>query len=171
MLVEDILDLSKMQTVETELNIEKFNLGELVKNIINKFDVLKSDGYIIEYEGFDVFVKADKKKIEQVIYNLINNAINYTGDNKKVYIKLIDIDDNVKLEVIDTGIGIEKEDLNYIWDKYYKVDKKYKSVSYCTGLGLYIVKNILNLHGFIYGVESKKNTGTKFYFLVKKQKM
>ena len=171
LLVEDILDLSKMQTVETELNIEKFNLGELVKNIINKFDVLKSDGYIIEYEGFDVFVKADKKKIEQVIYNLINNAINYTGDNKKVYIKLIDIDDNVKLEVIDTGIGIEKEDLNYIWDKYYKVDKKYKRVSYGTGLGLSIVKNILNLHGFKYGVESKKNTGTKFYFLVKKQKM
>ena len=77
-----------MQTVENKLDIEKFNLNELVKNIINKFDVLKSDGYIIEYEGFDVFIKADKKKIEQVIYNLINNAINYTGDDKKVIIKI-----------------------------------------------------------------------------------
>jgi len=171
LLVEDILDLSKMQTVENKLDIEKFNLNELVKNIINKFDVLKSDGYIIEYEGFDAFIKADKKKIEQVIYNLINNAINYTGDNKKVYVKLIDIDDSVKLEVIDTGIGIDKEDLNYIWDKYYKINKKYKRVSYGTGLGLSIVKNILNLHGFKYGVESKKNVGTKFYFLAKKQKM
>ena len=75
------------------------------------------------------------------------------------------------MEVIDTGIGIDKEDLNYIWDKYYKVDKKYKRVSYGTGLGLSIVKNILNLHGFKYGVESKKNVGTKFYFFVKKQKM
>ena len=171
LLVGDILDLSKMQTVESKLDIEKFNLNELIKNIINKFDVLKNDGYVIEYEGFDVFIEADKKKIEQVIYNLINNAINYTGDNKKVYVKLIDIDDGVKLEVIDTGIGIDKEDLNYIWDKYYKVDKKYKRVSYGTGLGLSIVKNILNLHGFKYGVESRKNIGTKFYFFVKKQKM
>lgn len=171
LLVEDILDLSKMQTVEKKLDIEKFNLNELAKSIINKFDILKNDGYIIEYEGFDVFIKADKKKIEQVIYNLINNAVNYTGDSKKVYVKLINVDDNVKLEVIDTGIGIDKEDLNYIWDKYYKVDKKYRRVSYGSGLGLSIVKNILYLHGFKYGVESKKNIGTKFYFLVKKQKM
>lgn len=169
LLVEDILDLSKMQTVETKLNIEEFDLNELVKNIITKFDVLINDGYYIEYDGFNVIIKADKKKLEQVIYNLINNAINYTGEDKKVYVKLIDIDDSVRLEIIDTGIGIDKEDINYIWDKYYKVNKKYKRVSYGTGLGLSIVKNILTLHGFRYGVESKKNSETKFYFVIKKE--
>ena len=95
---------------------------------------------------------------------------NYTGEDKKVYVKLIDIDDSVRLEVIDTGSGISKEDINYIWDKYYKVDKKYKRVIHGTGLGLSIVKNILTLHNFTYGVESKKGSGTKFYFIVKKLK-
>jgi len=170
LLVEDILDLSRMQSIETKLNIEQFNLNELTKNIITRFDVLKTEGYIIEYEGFDVNINADKKKIEQVIYNLINNAINYTGENKKVYVKLINIDDMIKLEVIDTGKGIDKKDINYIWDKYYKVDRKYKRVSYGTGLGLSIVKNILELHNFAYGVESKKGSQTKFYFIVKKSK-
>jgi len=168
LLVEDILDLSKIQSSETKLNIEEFNLNETIKNIINKFDVLIHDGYKIEYTGFDVNIKADKKKIEQVIYNLINNAINYTGEDKKVFVKLIDEIDSIKLEVIDTGLGIDKKDINYIWDKYYKVDKKYKRVSYGTGLGLSIVKNILTLHKFRYGVESKKGKGTKFYFIIKK---
>lgn len=171
LLVEDILDLSCMQSTETKLNIEIFNLNEITKNIINKFDILThTNGYKLEYDGFDVMVSADRKKIEQVIYNLINNAINYTGEEKIVYIKLIDIDDSVKLEVIDSGLGIDKEDINYIWDKYYKVDKKYKRVSYGTGLGLSIVKNILTRHGFRYGIESKKGSGTKIYFVVKKTK-
>ena len=171
LLVEDILDLSKMQSSETNLDVENFNLNDLTKNIVNKFDVLNEDGYKIEYNGFDVNINADKKKIEQVIYNLINNAINYTGEDKKVYVNLINEEGSVKLEVSDTGVGIDKDDINYIWDKYYKVDKKYKRASYGTGLGLSIVKNILNLHGFRYGVESKKNVGTKFYFVAKKQKM
>jgi len=170
LLVEDILDLSKMQTSAAKLNIEQFNLNELIKNIITKFDVLIEGGYKIEYTGVDILIEADKKKIEQVIYNLINNAINYTGEDKKVFVKLIDGNDGARLEVIDTGVGIDKDDLNYIWDKYYKVDKKYKRVSYGTGLGLSIVKNVLTLHGFRYGVESKKNSGTKFYFVVKKSK-
>lgn len=169
LLVEDILDLSKIQTSEISLNIESFDLELLIKSIINKFDVLlQKDNYKIIYEGFSTNVKADKKKMEQVIYNLINNAINYTGDDKTIFVKLLDNKNNIKVEVIDTGIGINKEDIDYIWDKYYKVDKKYKRVSYGTGLGLSIVKNILNLHGFTYGVESKKNKGTKFYFLIKK---
>lgn len=171
LLVEDILDLSKIQSSETKLNIEVFDLDELLKNIITKFDILKKDGYKIEYKGFSIKIEADKKKIEQVIYNLINNAINYTGDDKKIFVKLIDEEDGVRVEIIDTGAGIDKEDINYIWDKYYKVDKKYKRVTYGTGLGLSIVKNILSLHKFRYGVESKKNVGTKFYFIVKKLKM
>ena len=170
LLVEDILDLSKMQTNETKLNIEEFNLNELVKNTIARFNILYHDGYEIIYEGFEVYINGDKKKLEQVIYNLINNAINYTGEDKKVFVNLIDEDKSVKLEVIDTGMGIDKKDINYIWDKYYKVDKKYKRVTYGTGLGLSIVKNILNLHKFRYGVESKKGVGTKFYFIAKKSK-
>ena len=130
----------------------------------------EKDGYIISYEGFDIEIVADKKKIQQTIYNLINNAINYTGKDKKIYVKLFEINDIVRVEVIDTGNGIDKKDIKYIWDKYYKVDKKYKRVTYGTGLGLSIVKNVLELHKFNYGVDSKKGRGTKFYFDIKKRK-
>ena len=171
LLVEDILDLSKMQSGKIELQKEEFNLNDVIKTIVDKFSVLcEKDGYKIEYIGFDYKVLADKKKIEQVIYNLINNAINYTGEDKKVYVKLLKIKNGIRVEVIDTGKGIDDEDINYIWDKYYKVDKKYKRVTYGTGLGLSIVKNILLQHDFDYGVDSKKGIGTKFYFKIKNVK-
>lgn len=170
LLVEDILDLSKMQSKADELNIEEFNLNDLIKSIIKRFDVLCERGkYKINYTGFDVGVKADKKKLEQVIYNLINNAINYTGEDKKIYVKLIDNNKCIRVEIIDTGKGIDEEDIKYIWDKYYKVDKKYKRVTYGTGLGLSIVKNILTMHSYKYGVESKKGKGTSFYFEIDKK--
>lgn len=171
LLVEDILDLTKMKSNVSELNKEEFNLNELIKSIVEKFCILcEKEGYNIKYIGFDFNVFADKKKIEQVIYNLINNAINYTGKDKKVYVKMLKIKTGVRVEVIDTGKGIDDKDIKYIWDKYYKVDKKYKRVTYGTGLGLSIVKNILLLHKFNYGVNSKNGNGTKFYFEIKKEK-
>lgn len=169
LLVEDILDLSKIQSNAVELSKETFNLNVMINTIIERFSVLcDRDKYKIYYEGFDIDVKADKKKMEQVIYNLINNAINYTGEDKKIYVKLLDLEDRVRFEVKDTGKGIDPDDIKYIWDKYYKVDKKYKRVTYGTGLGLSIVKNILILHGFPYGVYSEKGKGTCFYFEVDK---
>lgn len=171
LLVEDILDLTKMRSNVSELEKEELNLNVLIKSIIEKFGILcDKEGYKIEYIGFDFNIFADKKKMEQVIYNLINNAINYTGKDKKVYIKMLKIKNGIRVEVIDTGKGIDDKDIRYIWDKYYKVDKKYKRVSYGTGLGLSIVKNILLLHNFNYGVNSKKGSGTKFYFEVKNKK-
>ena len=171
LLVEDILNLSKIQSNSVELKLEKINLNETILEIINKFEILcDKDGYVIEYYGFDIDVFVDKNKIEQVIYNLINNAINYTGNDKKVFVKLIEIKDIVRVEIIDTGKGIAEKDIKYIWDKYYKVDKKYKRVTYGTGIGLSIVKEVLELHKFNYGVDTKKGEGTKFYFEIKKSK-
>ena len=163
LLVEDILDLSRMQSNSMKLEKSKFNLNTVIKSIVDRFSILEKDGYNIIYDGFDINVFADKKRIEQVIYNLLNNAINYTGDNKKVYINLKKENSKLRVEIKDTGKGIDKKDIDYIWDKYYKVDKKYKRVSYGTGLGLSIVKNILILHNFNYGVNTS-NRGTKFYF-------
>ncbi len=169
LLVEDILDLSKMQSKAIKLEITEFNINDMIKAIIESFNVLcLKDNLKIIYNGIDANIKADKKKVEQVMYNLINNAINYTGDDKTVYVNLKDLGDVFRVEVKDTGNGIDKEDIKYIWDKYYKVDKNYKRVTYGTGLGLSIVKNVLMLHNFKYGVESKKNEGTTFYFEIKK---
>ena len=168
LLVEDILDLSKMQSNSVVLSKEKINLNQLIISIINKFDILcETEGYKIKYKGFDYTLECDKKKLEQAIYNLINNAINYTGEDKTIFITLKKEQDRVKVEIKDTGKGINDEDLNYIWDKYYKVDKKYKRVTRGTGLGLSIVKNVFILHNYEYGVESKNKKGTIFYFYVK----
>ena len=111
-------------------------------------------------------VNADKNKINQVIYNLLNNAINYTGNDKKVTIKVTKEERDYLIEVIDTGKGIKKEEIPYIWDKYYKNEKHHKRNVISTGLGLSIVKEILNKHNFEYGVTSKINDGSTFYFRI-----
>ncbi len=170
MLVEDILDLSKAQSKTMKLDLKRLNLVELVKTILTRYEVLKEkNGYNIIFNSDKEFViKADRKRLEQVIYNLINNAINYTGKDKLVTVNLVDKKNKVRFEVIDTGKGINKEDINYIWDKYYKADKSYHRVTVGTGLGLSIVKNILEMHNFKYGVETSKK-GTKFYFEAPKE--
>ena len=108
------------------------------------------------------------KKLSQVIYNLINNAINYTGEDNKVTIRITN-KETILVEIIDTGKGIKKEDIPYIWDKYYKNKKKHKRNLIGTGLGLSIVKNILESHNFEYGVKSKKDEGSTFYFKIPKE--
>lgn len=169
-LVNDILTLSKMQSNIESLDLEEFDLVTLINDILGRYDVLKeTEDYTFKFEHKmkKVMIKADKKKIEQVIYNLINNAINYTGEDKKVVIRITK-DDDYLVEVIDTGKGIKEEDLPYIWDKYYKNKKKHKRNLVGTGLGLSIVKNILELHGFEHGVKSVIGKGSNFYFRIKK---
>ena len=165
-LVQDILDLSKMQSKTYELKIEEFDLDELIRNVLKRFYILiDNENYEFVYNNKEsIIVKADKKRIEQVIYNLINNAVNYTGDDKKVFINLIKGKKKVTVEILDTGKGIDSKDIKYIWNKYYHNEKKHKRNMYGTGLGLSIVKTILDSHNYKYGVKSEKGKGTKFYF-------
>lgn len=171
-LVNDILELSKLKSNSTPLDVEEFDLNELIKTILKRYDIyVEKENYNIIYkEQKNVKIKADKKRIEQVIYNLVNNAINYTGDDKKVIINIKQDKYKIRVEVKDTGKGIEKKDLEYIWDKYYKVDKTHSRVQVGSGIGLSIVKNILIEHKFEYGVETKINKGTTFYFEIPKNK-
>ena len=171
-LVNDILELSKLQAGTTKIEKEDFDLVDELNQIIKRYDIIK------ETENYDLIIKtpkkaiinADKKRINQVLYNLINNAINYTGDNKKVYINIKDEKNYYHIEVKDTGKGIDKKDLDHIWDKYYKKDKNHKRNVVGTGLGLSIVKNILIEHNFNYGVDSIKDKGSTFYFDIPKVK-
>lgn len=172
LLVNDILALSKMQSKVEELKLEEFDLTELIQTILKRYKILKETedyNFIFPIEE-KVIIKADKKKIEQVIYNLVNNAINYTGDDKTVTIDLEITKKEVMVKILDSGKGINPKDIPYIWDKYYKDSKKHKRDMVGTGLGLSIVKNILKLHHFEYGVKSTKKKGTLFYFIVPKEK-
>ena len=171
-LVNDILALTKVENDLDKLDISSFDLIKLMEKIVKQHNIyVIKDGYGIEFIHDDIkklVIDADKKKIEQVIYNLLNNALNYTGEDKKVIIKVVEDDKDYTIMVIDSGKGIDKKEIDHIFDRYYRSKKNHKRYVYGTGLGLSIVKNILLLHNFDYGVTSKKNKGTTFYFKIKK---
>ena len=170
LLVNDILDLSATESSNTTLKIEEIDLIELINQVIQRFKILsEQEHYQFIFTHPDkTIIKADYKRIYQVIYNLTNNAINYTGQDKKVYIDIKETKQAYIIEIRDTGKGIKKEDLKHIWDKYYHSDKKHKRNQYGTGLGLSIVKNILQVHNYKYGVKSS-NQGSIFYFEIPKK--
>ncbi len=166
MLVTDLLDISKLQSGTTPLSKEIFSLTTLILEMFQRYNKLKEqEGYnlIFEYDE-EVFVNADISKINQVVYNLVNNAINYSGADKTIIVRQLVRDGKVTIEVEDHGDGIDQEHLENIWDRYYKVDKEHKSSVVGTGLGLSIVKNILALHNAYYGVRSIVGEGSVFWF-------
>ncbi|MBQ8891506.1 MAG: HAMP domain-containing histidine kinase [Bacilli bacterium] len=170
-LVNDILNLSKLESNMDTINLETIDLTGLINTILNRFKIFqytKNYEFIFNYEK-PLIIEADKQKLEQVIYNLIGNAVNYTGDDHKVYINVFENKKDIRVEIKDTGKGIKKEEINKVWDKYYKSEKKYKRNTIGTGIGLSIVKNIFILHKFKYGIESKENNGTTFWFIIPKK--
>ena len=168
-LVNDILDLSRMQSNADTLCLEKFDLSSDIKTIVKRYQIIKeTEQYNIILDMPDqIMVKADKKKLNQVIYNLINNAINYTGSDKTVTLRVTKHKKYYLVEIIDTGKGIKESEIPYIWNKYYKNDKNHQRNVVSTGLGLSIVKEILELHGYEYGVKSELKKGSTFYFKIK----
>ena len=113
----------------------------------------------------DLYTRADEEKINQVLYNLLGNAANYTGADKTVYISLKSSMDGkrVKFSVRDTGKGIEKDKIAEIWNRYYRVKENHNRPVKGTGLGLSIVKAILENHNFDFGVESEVGKGSTFW--------
>ncbi|MBP3434492.1 MAG: ATP-binding protein, partial [Clostridia bacterium] len=109
---------------------------------------------------------ADELKIGQAVYNLIDNAVNYTGADKKVRVSLKMVSETeFRFAVTDTGAGIKPEEIPTIWDRYYRSAETHKRPVKGTGLGLSIVKTVLEKHGFVFGVESERGKGSTFYIL------
>ncbi len=169
-LVNDVLDISKLQSGSIPFNGEVLNLTENIREILTRYTKL-TEYQIIFDANEDIYVYGDALKLSQVVYNLINNALTYIGEDKTVTIKqiLIPAEDRkqsrVRIEVIDTGEGIEQSKLSDIWNRYYKVDKNHKRAAVGTGLGLNIVKTILDMHqGATYGVKSQIGQGSTFWF-------
>ena len=105
--------------------MNEFNVTRSIDEILKRYEkFIVRDGYKIDFiHGPDVIVLGDRVRMEQVIYNLLNNAVNYTGEDKLVTVRQQVKGDFVRIDVIDTGEGIEEEKLKYIWDRYYKIDK------------------------------------------------
>lgn len=168
-LVNDILDLSVLQSGNESMHPENVNLSETVRNILSRFETLfEYEGYVIKSNiAHDQYVLADKQRIEQALYNLIGNAVNYAGDNKTITVNLMDLGGSVRFEVIDNGVGIAEDELPYIWDRYYK-SKEHTRSKASSGIGLSIVKNILLMHNARYGVQSIVGSGSMLWFELKK---
>lgn len=170
-LVNDMMDISKIESGLVVLNKETFDLSDLTHKIVERFILANNstDLNLIVDTPKSVYINADKSKIQQVLYNLISNAINHSGDSKEIKVKIILIAKKVRVEVTDNGIGIKKEDLPHIWSRYYRAANSFKrSSTGGSGLGLSIVKNILDIHGADYGVESQYEKGATFWFELEK---
>lgn len=168
-LVNDVLDISKFETRTQQLSVSEFNITKSIKSTTERIaELIKKDGYQLSFAyDEEVWGWADEVKIIQAFYNLLINAINYTGIDKTIEVRQVIVDGNVRIEVSDTGEGIAEENLPYIWDRYYKADKKHKRAVTGTGLGLSIVKKVIELHGGNYGVESQVGKGSIFWFSLK----
>ena len=157
----DTLSIDYQATQLCEMINESYKHENIV---VSEQDILQWKQHKTFREELCVYINADNIKISQVLYNLINNAINYTGEDNTVTVRQKINGNMVRIEISDTGDGIDEENIKFIWDRYYKVDKTHKRPVSGTGIGLSIVKNILELHGFKYGVMSKKGEGSTFYF-------
>ena len=166
LLVGDILTLSSAQSGALPLTMTHFNLKNTVANLLQSYDLhCEREGCKIILSCHEnVFVTADQEKIKQVVSNLLNNALKYCGDDKRIIISIKKIDRKVRLEVIDYGIGIPQNELPQIWERYYKAHANHIRSESGTGLGLSIVKQILILHNAEFGVESKLGEGSTFWF-------
>ena len=167
-LVTDLLDISRLQSGTADVKKAPFSLTECIESIFARYTkLIENDGLNIVFEhDREVFIMGDELRMTQVLYNLINNAINYIGEDKTVIVRQTVEDEKVRVDVIDHGDGIPEEKLKYIWDRYYRVDKEHRRAVIGTGLGLSIVKNILIAHDAEFNVTSTLGEGSDFYFIL-----
>ncbi len=167
-LVDDMLVLTKVQSGNIVINERSFDLVKKCHEIVNVLTGLSSKQQVkIKLIHPDIAnVIADETLIGQVIYNFLNNAIKHTGDDKIIILEIKAINDRFRVSVADNGCGIADEDIPFIWDRYYKIDKNYQRNQEGSGLGLAISKAYLDLHHCEYGVESIVKKGTTFWFII-----
>jgi len=170
-LIDDLLDLSKIESGKVLLQFKESDLKELIddcigvlKNIINKKN--HTLNIVINTDIKTIFV--DDKKILQVLFNLLDNAIKYTQDNGTIELKVKDKNNYIQFDITDNGIGIPEDDLNRIFERFYRVDKARSREMGGTGLGLSIVKHIVLAHCGEVWVKSNINQGSVFSFTIPK---
>lgn len=169
-LVNDVLDMSKLENEMDQLNISHYSLTQSISETTERMEeLLKNEQFTITFSNnYDVSVLADRTKIDRAFYNLLINAVNYSGESRGISVDQVVIGNNVRISVTDHGEGVAEEDLPFIWDRYYKKGKTHKRAVTGTGLGLSIVKKIIEAHGGSYGVTSQIGKGSTFWFEIKR---
>jgi len=171
-IVEDLESITKLESGELKLNLEKFDIVKLVEEVFEMEQMLAAERKVslefVQKPERPIYVIADKKRITEVLNNLVNNGIKYNKKRGSVKVSFYDIEDHIMVEVADTGIGIEKKELPRVFERFYRVDKSRSREQGGTGLGLSIVKHIIEAHDQTINVKSVVDEGTTFTFTLEK---
>lgn len=165
-LINEVLDFSKLQSGNANYIMEDISLTDCIESELTRYNKLRlHEGYRIEFKyDCSAIVSGDATRLMQVLYNLVNNAVVHTGSDKTVTVVQTVQNGRVRISVIDTGSGIPKDELSSIWERYYKIGKNLNREQAGSGLGLSIVKAIIEAHRGICGVNSTLGKGSSFWF-------
>ena len=172
-IVEDLEVISRLETEQSELDIQTFDIKKLVEEVFDQLEMRANEMNIslqLNNQSSSSKTLGDKDKIQQVLINLVSNSIKYGKKGGKTSVRLLDMDDNILVEVADNGIGIDQISLNRLFERFYRVDKNRSREIGGTGLGLAIVKHILEGHNQTINVRSTKGVGSTFSFILEKGK-
>lgn len=167
-LVNDMLDVSKMENSEYKLDISKVDITELIRLCIIQLEQRISDKNLeldVDFEEDTMFVLADKDSIRRVVINLLDNAIKFSYDNTKIKISARTNQKNILVSIGNFGIGIENDNLRYVFDRFYKTDQSRSDDKKGAGLGLSLVKNIISCHNqkiWVESIDTKQGSAVKY---------
>lgn len=169
-LVNEVMEFSRIRAGAMQMDIAEFDLADMMRQIVQRVQAMtEKDGYHVICRAENrTPVRGDAARIGQVIYNLLGNALTYTGEDRTVSLEETDRGSRIRVEIRDSGKGIAQEDLPYIWDRYYRSLENHRRAVIGSGLGLNICRGILEEHGAPYGVESHPEQGTCFWFELEK---
>lgn len=162
-LIAELLDVSKIQAGKLQFNMSSFRFDELVKESVETMQNITSTHKIIITGSCDANVVGDKHRLEQVFFNFISNAIKYSPNAEKILVDIKQIDSHVRVAITDYGIGIPKENLGKIFDRFYRAENLSPTFA-GLGIGLFIASEIIRRHNGTFGVESEDGKGSTFYF-------
>ncbi|MEW5820977.1 MAG: PocR ligand-binding domain-containing protein [Cyanobacteriota bacterium] len=168
LLINSILDIAMIDTGSMQLECEEFFINNIVSNIYDSMEIQftsKNIQFIKDLSDKVSLINADKKKCKQILLNLLNNAFKFTPENGKVIVKTEPfISNNIKISVIDNGIGISDEELDDIFAEFYQLNQLHKKKTEGVGIGLTLAKSLIEMHGGEIGVESEPDKGSTFWF-------
>ncbi|MPN20802.1 Sensor histidine kinase ResE [bioreactor metagenome] len=168
-LVGDLENLARIEEEQVILNNNEINIGELIASILSNFEKKFLDKNIkVHYKPKDIFIHGDKDKLSQAIINIVSNSEKYTLEGGEVYLSISQEKNKVIIKLRDTGIGIDKEHLPYIFERFYRADESRARATGGSGIGLAITKSIIEAHKGSIEVNSKINEGTEFIMYLPK---
>ncbi|WP_163715656.1 sensor histidine kinase [Mangrovibacterium lignilyticum] len=172
-IVEDLESITKLESGVLRLRVESFDIVKLVEDVLEMEQMMANERkmqLLFERPDKSVLVRADKKRMTEVVSNLVANGIKYGRRKGFVKVTFYDLKDHLMIEVMDNGIGIDKNDLPRVFERFYRVDKSRSREQGGTGLGLSIVKHIIEAHKQTINVKSEVDEGTTFTFTLEKAK-